>query len=121
MDHAVKNSPYAPISIIAPRTAMLSRQGQAPSRCSSPAGMRILQGLGRHHLAGRTVAMLLALLMLISVGGLYAAIRIAFVHSYAGFVATSGIMFGFDAQRTHANPYEQILNPLTVAGHQSQT
>ncbi len=116
MDRAVKSSPFAAGSINSPSAAVLSRQEQAPSRCSSPAGMRILQGLGRHRLAGRTVAMLLALLMLISVGGLYAAIRIAFVHSYAGFVATSGIMFGFDAQRTHANPYEQILNPLTVAG-----
>src|SRR5947207_6381610 len=23
-------------------------------------------------------------------------------------------MFGFDAQHTHANPYEQLLNPTTV-------
>src|SRR6266700_3688365 len=33
---------------------------------------------------------------------------------YASFVATNGIMFGFDAQHSRANPYEQILNPTTV-------
>jgi eukaryotic-like serine/threonine-protein kinase len=36
--------------------------------------------------------------------------------AYARFVATNGIMFGFDAQHTHANPYERILNPTTVSG-----
>jgi outer membrane protein assembly factor BamB len=25
-------------------------------------------------------------------------------------------MFGFDAQQTHTNPYEQVLNPTTVSG-----
>jgi len=36
--------------------------------------------------------------------------------TYASFVAKNGIMFGFDAQHTNANPFEQILNPTTV-GH----
>ncbi len=35
---------------------------------------------------------------------------------YARALATSGIMFGFDAEHTHANPYERILNPTTVSG-----
>ncbi len=35
---------------------------------------------------------------------------------YARALATSGIMFGFDAEHTHANPYERILNPSTVSG-----
>ena len=35
---------------------------------------------------------------------------------YARAVATSGVMFGFDAEHTHANPYERILNPTTVSG-----
>ncbi len=34
--------------------------------------------------------------------------------TYASFVAKNGIMFGFDAQRTNANPFEQILNPTNV-------
>ncbi len=34
--------------------------------------------------------------------------------TYASFVAKNGIMFGFDAQHTNANPFEQILNPTTV-------
>jgi len=36
--------------------------------------------------------------------------------TYASFVATNGIMFGFDAQHTHFNPFEHILNPTTVGG-----
>ncbi len=36
--------------------------------------------------------------------------------TYASFVAKNGIMFGFNAQHTNANPFEQILNPKTV-GH----
>jgi outer membrane protein assembly factor BamB len=36
--------------------------------------------------------------------------------TYASFVAKNGIMFGFNAQHTNANPFEQILNPTTV-GH----
>jgi hypothetical protein len=36
--------------------------------------------------------------------------------AYASFVATNGIMFGFDAQHTHFNPFEHILNPTTVGG-----
>ncbi len=37
-------------------------------------------------------------------------------NSYDSFVAINGIMFGFDAQQTRANPYERILNPTTVGG-----
>ncbi len=40
--------------------------------------------------------------------------------SYDSFVAINGIMFGFDAQHTHANPYERILNPTTVGGLKKQ-
>jgi outer membrane protein assembly factor BamB len=36
--------------------------------------------------------------------------------AYASFVATNGIMYGFDAQHTHFNPFEHILNPTTVGG-----
>jgi outer membrane protein assembly factor BamB len=36
--------------------------------------------------------------------------------AYDSFVATNGIMFGFDAQHTHFNPFERILNPTTVGG-----
>ena len=36
--------------------------------------------------------------------------------TYASFVATNGIMFGFDAQHTHFNPFEHMLNPATVGG-----
>src|SRR5438876_991581 len=37
-------------------------------------------------------------------------------NSYDNFVATNGIMFGFDAQHTHFNPFEHILIPTTVGG-----
>ena len=36
--------------------------------------------------------------------------------TYANSVATNGIMFGFDAQHTHFNPFEHVLNPTTVGG-----
>ena len=36
--------------------------------------------------------------------------------TYDSYVATNGIMFGFDAQHTHFNPFEHILNPMTVGG-----
>ena len=36
--------------------------------------------------------------------------------TYDSFVATNGIMFGFDAQHTHFNPFEHLLNPTTVGG-----
>jgi len=36
--------------------------------------------------------------------------------TYDSFVATNGIMFGFDAQHTHFNPFEHMLNPTTVGG-----
>ena len=38
------------------------------------------------------------------------------IHTYASFVATNGIMFGFDAQHVHFNPFEHMLNPTTVGG-----
>ena len=37
-------------------------------------------------------------------------------NSYDSFVGKNGIMFGFDAQHTHFNPFEQMLNPATVGG-----
>ncbi len=40
----------------------------------------------------------------------------AAANAYATYVLTHGIMFGFDAQHTHGNPYEQILNAKTVSG-----
>ena len=36
-------------------------------------------------------------------------------HSYNGNVTRHGIMFGFDAERTHNNPYEHILNSANVS------
>ena len=36
--------------------------------------------------------------------------------TYASFVAANGIMFGFDVQHTHFNPFEYMLNPTTVGG-----
>jgi outer membrane protein assembly factor BamB len=35
-------------------------------------------------------------------------------NSYDSFVSKYGIMFGFDAQHTHFNPFEHMLNPTTV-------
>lgn len=34
---------------------------------------------------------------------------------YARATATNGVMFGFNAQHTHSNPYERILTPTTVS------
>ncbi|HEU0003570.1 MAG TPA: PQQ-binding-like beta-propeller repeat protein [Ktedonobacteraceae bacterium] len=36
--------------------------------------------------------------------------------TYDSFVAANGIMFGFDAQHTHFNPFEHTLNPTSVGG-----
>jgi outer membrane protein assembly factor BamB len=36
--------------------------------------------------------------------------------TYDSFVATNGIMYGFDAQHTHFNPFEHWLTPTTVGG-----
>lgn len=40
----------------------------------------------------------------------------AAANAYETGVLTNGIMFGFDAQHTHVNPYEQVLNATTVSG-----
>ncbi|GAC1480815.1 MAG: hypothetical protein NVS2B12_35920 [Ktedonobacteraceae bacterium] len=34
--------------------------------------------------------------------------------AYNAYTATNGMMFGFNAAHTHANPYEQVLNPSNV-------
>ena len=82
--------------------------------------------------------LILALIILGSFVGLYAAVHIssartqasatadittpaqatasAAANAYARFVATNGSMFGFDVQHSHANQSEQILNPATVGG-----
>lgn len=39
----------------------------------------------------------------------------AAIDTYNQAAATNGIMFGFNAQHTHANPYENILSPTTVS------
>jgi outer membrane protein assembly factor BamB len=38
----------------------------------------------------------------------------AATNAYDNFVKANGMMFGFDAQHTHANPYERILNSANV-------
>ncbi len=38
----------------------------------------------------------------------------AIIAPYNNAVAANGIMFGFDAQHTHYNPYERILSPANV-------
>ncbi len=40
----------------------------------------------------------------------------AIIAPYNTAVAANGIMFGFDAQHTHYNPYERILSPANVSG-----
>jgi outer membrane protein assembly factor BamB len=37
-------------------------------------------------------------------------------NAYATAVAAHGIMFGFDTQHMHDNPYEKVLNPTNIAG-----
>lgn len=37
-------------------------------------------------------------------------------NAYNAYVAANGMMFGFNAQHTHFNPYEKILSPATVTG-----
>ncbi len=118
-------------------------QEQSLSRLSLPAITGIPQGLHQRQLSWRKASLLLTLALLIlgSAGGLFALQRLSTVRtqaiatanaqasvtgdrmqatiiatadSYARFVAKNGIMFGFDAQHSHANPYEQILDPTTV-------
>src|SRR6266571_551392 len=36
--------------------------------------------------------------------------------AYANGIGASGMMFGFDAQHTHFNPYEKVLSPINVSG-----
>ncbi len=43
------------------------------------------------------------------------ATRSAAAHSYNTYVSEHGTMFGFDAQHTHHNPYERILNVDNVS------
>ncbi len=117
---------------------VLSRQEPTPSRLPPPTSTGIHQSLRRRRLYWKTTSMLLVLALLIlgSAGELFATMhnspdrtqvqataRVqarararAAADAYARFVATNGIMFGFDAQHTRANPYEQILNPKTVGG-----
>jgi serine/threonine protein kinase len=111
---------------------------QTPSHFSPSADTRIPHGLRLRHLSWRKAGklLILALLILGVAGGLFATTRLSSAgpqevaaanaqasatartaaDAYARFVATNGIMFGFDAQHSHANPYEQILNPKTVGG-----
>lgn len=37
-------------------------------------------------------------------------------NAYNTAVASNGVMFGFDAQHMHFNPYEKVLNPTNVSG-----
>jgi len=37
------------------------------------------------------------------------------VNDYDDAVAQHGIMFGFDAQHTHSNPYEKFINTANVS------
>jgi hypothetical protein len=41
-------------------------------------------------------------------------VALAAAQAYDRFVATHGMMFGFDAAHTHFNPYERILTPANV-------
>jgi eukaryotic-like serine/threonine-protein kinase len=43
------------------------------------------------------------------------ATSIATIKNYADYVATQGIMFGFDAGRTRYNPYERTINTTNVS------
>ncbi|GAC1347784.1 MAG: hypothetical protein NVSMB27_13960 [Ktedonobacteraceae bacterium] len=85
-----------------------------------PLSTTLPQGLRRKHLLRGTAILLLilVLLMLVSAGGLwlYAITQSQTKVTYDSFVATNGIMFGFDVQHTRLNPYEHLLNPTTVVG-----
>jgi len=119
------------------RVRKAREEEQTPSYVPYPASSGILQDLRSRQLSWRKAGLplVLALLILGSAGGLFAAQHLstartqttataaqvqstarAAADAYARFVATNGIMFGFDAQHSHANPYEQILNPTTVGG-----
>jgi outer membrane protein assembly factor BamB/serine/threonine protein kinase len=43
------------------------------------------------------------------------ATAIAVVNAYNRGVAANGVMFGFDPQHMHFNPYEKVLNPVNIS------
>ncbi len=85
---------------------------------------------GKQHPGGRLGRLFNVLAAVLVVAALLGASLILFRHrlpstgnhptsatqTYDSFVATNGIMFGFDAQHTHFNPFEHVLNPTTVGG-----
>ncbi len=112
-------------SSISPTASAFSSQEVIPPRLPHLASTGMPRDVRR--LSWKTAALLLVLGLLIlgSAGVLYATRHVSpsriqatatAVDAYDKFVATNGIMLGFDAQHTHANPYERILNPTTVGG-----
>ena len=77
----------------------------------------LLGGFGVYYSAVQHNAILKQQVTMTAVAPITATARVQAIDvaPYNTAVAANGIMFGFDAQHTHFNPYERILSPANVS------
>jgi glucose dehydrogenase len=98
----------------------LREPGSFPSKLTALAG-KPLRGRRLPHVLNMLVAVLV-IAVLLGASLLLFQLRFLLTRNHftnstgadASCVAKNGMMFGFDAQHTNANPFERILNPTTV-------